>query len=669
MAGKVGKFTVEFDVKGLKNLTGLSKKLQDLQKSVAPKTSKEIMSLARNIQKISQVSPKTIDAFKKKERALIALRNVTNINSRGFRTLTREIAKTRMEMDRFTKSSKKNKGMFGGAGNIIASQILPGNTSRFAALGGAIGGPKGALIGGTIGLGMDFTGLAGGAAEFTAEIKRLDIALKGVTKTEEEFIKAQKIISSVSDELNIPIKDASKQFTQLAASVIGAGGTVNDAELVFRGVSESIKATGGDAEDVQSAIRAMSQIFGKGKVSAEELQGQLGERLPGAVVKFAEATGRTLPQLQKDLRDGTVGLNDVMKFVVALSDEHSEAAKTMASSTADSGARMKVALDKLRLEFGKFFQPIGAGFQDIITGFANIVNAAFTAGKLMDILEIRGGFNKRRQELVNLANQRTREIMAEKDINPLNSFKRAKIFDQEFEKLLLEEIKNRGLDNPLVTPDDLTTFQNPTIEKTIKDASSPLKAFKRTVNDIGKDIEQTFVNAFQGMEDALVKFVETGKLNFSDLARSIISDLTRMLVRAAVTRPLFNFLFPGLADGGVVNKGEIVESANGNVFAKNKIVPYAMGGIVNRPTIFPMQNGLGLMGEAGPEAVMPLKRGANGKLGVQSTGGLGNIVVNVDASGSSVQGNSAQSQEFGRALAAAIQSEMIKQKRPGGLLT
>jgi tape measure domain-containing protein len=45
-----------------------------------------------------------------------------------------------------------------------------------------------------------------------------------------------------------------------------------------------------DAEDVQSAIRAMSQIFGKGKVSAEELQGQLGERLPGAVVKFAEAT-------------------------------------------------------------------------------------------------------------------------------------------------------------------------------------------------------------------------------------------------------------------------------------------------------------------------------------------------------------------------------------------
>jgi len=65
---------------------------------------------------------------------------------------------------------------------------------------------------------------------------------------------------------------------------------------------------------------------------------------------------------------------------------------------------------------------------------------------------------------------------------------------------------------------------------------------------------------------------------------------------------------------------------------------------------------------------MPLKRGRGGRLGVESSGGVGNIVVNVDASGSSVQGDSQQSQQFGRALAAAIQSELIKQQRPGGLL-
>ena len=74
------------------------------------------------------------------------------------------------------------------------------------------------------------------------------------------------------------------------------------------------------------------------------------------------------------------------------------------------------------------------------------------------------------------------------------------------------------------------------------------------------------------------------------------------------------------------------------------------------------------MGEAGPEAIMPLKRGRNGKLGVESSGGIGNINVNVDASGSNVQSDSTQSAELGKMLGMAVQAELIRQKRPGGLL-
>ena len=65
---------------------------------------------------------------------------------------------------------------------------------------------------------------------------------------------------------------------------------------------------------------------------------------------------------------------------------------------------------------------------------------------------------------------------------------------------------------------------------------------------------------------------------------------------------------------------------------------------------------------------MPLKRGANGKLGVQSSGGVGNIVVNVDASGSSVEGDEQRGRELGRLISVAVQSELLEQKRPGGLL-
>ena len=75
------------------------------------------------------------------------------------------------------------------------------------------------------------------------------------------------------------------------------------------------------------------------------------------------------------------------------------------------------------------------------------------------------------------------------------------------------------------------------------------------------------------------------------------------------------------------------------------------------------------MGEAGEEAVMPLRRGKDGRLGVEASGaGVGNIVVNVDASGSSVEGDAGQAEELGLMLGAAVQAEIINQQRPGGLL-
>ena len=76
----------------------------------------------------------------------------------------------------------------------------------------------------------------------------------------------------------------------------------------------------------------------------------------------------------------------------------------------------------------------------------------------------------------------------------------------------------------------------------------------------------------------------------------------------------------------------------------------------------------GLMGEAGPEAIMPLSRGSNGKLGVQASGGVGNVVVNVDASGSKAQGDGPKAKQLGSLIGSAVQAELVKQKRPGGLL-
>ena len=112
------------------------------------------------------------------------------------------------------------------------------------------------------------------------------------------------------------------------------------------------------------------------------------------------------------------------------------------------------------------------------------------------------------------------------------------------------------------------------------------------------------------------------------------------------------------------------KNAMGNVYdAGNKISKFAYGGVITKPKLFPMANGIGLMGEAGPEAILPLQRGRGGKLGVIAQGGgTGNITVNVDASGSSAEGDNQISAELGNAIVAAIQAELVNQKRPGGLL-
>ena len=204
-----------------------------------------------------------------------------------------------------------------------------------------------------------------------------------------------------------------------------------------------------------------------------------------------------------------------------------------------------------------------------------------------------------------------------------------------------------------------------TASKQVKDSFSDtfgesLKQYYDNLKNFGAQVADSVKGAFQGLEDQLTNFVTTGKANFTDLANSIIADIARIAIRQAIIKPLV---------GGVLDIFGIKGSAMGNVFAQNGIQPFARGGIIDKPTLFPFANGTGLMGEAGPEAIMPLRRGRDGRLGVQSADGGGiNVTVNVDATGTKAAGDQGKAGSFARAISEAVKNEIVIQKRPGGLL-
>ena len=134
-----------------------------------------------------------------------------------------------------------------------------------------------------------------------------------------------------------------------------------------------------------------------------------------------------------------------------------------------------------------------------------------------------------------------------------------------------------------------------------------------------KEVADTIANSMGDALTSIVDGTKSVKDAFKDMARAIIAELYQIYVVKQITGMISSAINPYLPR---------VPNANGNAMYGGNVIPFANGGVVGSPTTFPMSAGrTGLMGEAGPEAIMPLKRGANGKLGVQAEGGAGDVVI------------------------------------------
>lgn len=152
--------------------------------------------------------------------------------------------------------------------------------------------------------------------------------------------------------------------------------------------------------------------------------------------------------------------------------------------------------------------------------------------------------------------------------------------------------------------------------------TSGLQTELRNAARLGRQFSGVLVDAFEGIA---IKGKSVG-----DVFRSLALNLSNLVLRAAL-RPLeqgIGSLLSGLLSGGGAG---VLGFANGGVLQRSMPVPFAKGGVIGSPVTFPLAGGMtGLAGERGAEAILPLARGADGRLGVAAQGGGGaRIVINV----------------------------------------
>jgi hypothetical protein len=167
---------------------------------------------------------------------------------------------------------------------------------------------------------------------------------------------------------------------------------------------------------------------------------------------------------------------------------------------------------------------------------------------------------------------------------------------------------------------------------------SELRRMSTSLAATGKDVATLEKGLSRGLRRAFDGVVFDG-LKLSDALTTVAQSLSNSAYNAAV-KPVTDH-FGGLLTQGLTGLAQgILPFANGAPFSSGRVMPFADGGVVSQATHFGMRGGMGVMGEAGPEAIMPLARGPDGKLGVRAGGGGGGgaptVVMNIttpDAAG------------------------------------
>ncbi len=173
-------------------------------------------------------------------------------------------------------------------------------------------------------------------------------------------------------------------------------------------------------------------------------------------------------------------------------------------------------------------------------------------------------------------------------------------------QLLAGQKENPQLNNMLAEQQKTYEVEDQKRADWLAGAQTAWGNYKDTALDVNTQIQNATSMALNGFSSQLTNVLFEGEANFKDFTKSIIKMLTDILIKMSLVKGIEAMGF---------GFGAPIANANGGVYNSASLNAYS-GQIVHKPTMFAFAKGAGLMGEAGPEGIFPLRRGADGKLGV-----------------------------------------------------
>lgn len=603
-----------------------------------------------------------------------------------------------------------------GRKGIRSFRDLEANAAR---LGKRMGGLRGAVVKAVIGFAAFKSGQAAIARiESVRRLSRLGGAYG-------EIADLQNAATKAAETFGLSQTEANQQFSQIYARLRPVGVTLKDIESTFVGFNTVARLSGASSVEASNAFTQLAQALGSGALRGDEFN-SISEQVPGILTAISQETGVAQGNLRKYAAEGKITSDVVMRALKRIEKEGAGDLKDAMNGPAQAFKDFKNIADNALVALGEdsipevvrligqmgdainglmpIIKSVGGFAATVLGGIADTIDRIRDPGKLQK--EAQAFFDKGvgKRPIANLPAdlKQTEAPFFAKPPTTSKTTKTEKTISLDKKRVDIST-KLLGLNKQLIAAQDsqqerlAATLSLMVAKQKIEESNlepnrkelellKASQAFRQEVLAIDekiadqrtKDIQKAAEgfeaqiayqdelsqqiaeqkNAYEelnttfrnGIVDSILAAVE-GTKSLKDSLLDVIKQMARLIIQQQLLNALssFNIFSPAPSTAGP-----------GGYTIKSAAIPkFAKGG---RPTV----GKAALVGERGPELFVPDRAGTivpNHALGGS------NIVVNVDASGTQAQGNEPNAKALGNAIGAAVQAELVRQKRPGGLLS